>query len=122
MAVELGAARATGYELDEQLVQQARQSAIDASRVDVRHEDALKAGECLREADVVTMYLTNRGNEAVLPLLRTSLRPSARVVSYVWGLPDLPPSRSTTVVGTGVVVTTPQPNVLLWNAGDLLPD
>jgi tRNA A58 N-methylase Trm61 len=121
MAIESGAGRATGFELDEDLVQEARRTAAGDARIEVRHEDASLAGKILCEADVVTLYLTTRGNEAVLPLLRASLRPRARVVSYVWGMPELPPTRSATAVGAGVVVTTPHPNVLCWEASDLQP-
>lgn len=39
--------------------------------------DAHDAGEALRHADVVTLYLSDRGNASILPLLRESLKPSA---------------------------------------------
>ena len=72
------------------------------------------------QADVVAIYLTAAGNASLLPLLRDSLRPGARVVSYVWGMPDLPPTRTARALGKDVVVSVDRPNVLLWEQGDLL--
>lgn len=114
---QFGAASAVGYELDESLVQQARATSAGDPRVEVKHEDALHAE--LAGCDVVTLYLTERGNASVLPLLRDTLKPNARVVSYVWGMgPELPATSTATAVGPGVVVQVP--NILCWGRDDLL--
>ncbi|KAL1499687.1 hypothetical protein AB1Y20_011884 [Prymnesium parvum] len=97
---EFGAAHAEGFELDERLVEIARKESAtlrdELSRRVVTHmRDAHDAGEALRHADVVTLYLSDRGNASILPLLRESLKPSARVVSFAWTMPDgIKPSRS----------------------------
>ena len=115
-----GAARATGYELDEELVAAARDLNGDDERLIVRHVDALQAGDDIHTADVVTLYLTEHGNAQLLPLLRECIRPSARVVSYCWSFENLPPTRTATARGDGVVLTIGKPNVLLWEQPDLL--
>lgn len=107
-----GASRAIGYELDEPLVAQAR-AACDDPRVEVRQEDALQAAAALGDVDVVALYLTDRGNASLLPMLREALPRRARVVSYVWGMPDLPPTATSTAVGPGVVVQ--MPNIMCWD-------
>ena len=121
-AVERGAASAVGYELDHDLVEESKRRVAAAGAnalVRIHQRDALQSAEDLSSADVVTVYLTERGNEAILPLLRSALKPEARVVSYVWGMgSDLPPTRTTTVTGPGCVVQFP--NVLLWEREDLL--
>ena len=74
----------------------------------------LQSGDDLREADVVALYLTERGNASLLPLLAASLKPSSRVVSYCWGMDGLPPTRASTCRGKDVVLTIGKPNVMLW--------
>ena len=58
-----------------------------------------------------------------LKSLQQALRPGARVVSYVWPMPGLPPSRTATAVGEGVVLSNggASPNVLAWEFEDLFP-
>lgn len=109
------AGSAVGFELDDDLVAAARRAAGSCGRVRILQQDLRTSDEFLRKADVVSLYLTQKGNASLLPLLQASLRPGARVVSYVWGMGDeLPPSRTANAVGTGVVLTTPRPNILLW--------
>jgi SAM-dependent methyltransferase len=117
-AVSLGASRGIGYELDGNLVAAARAAAGADERVIVHQECIQSAGSAISEADVVTLYLTESGNAKVLPLLRESLREGSRVVSYAWGMPNIPPTRSATATGPGVVVSFP--NILLWERADLL--
>ena len=113
---EFGAARAVGYEVEGTLARTAQTASIDDTRVVVHQKSAFEAEACIASADVVTLYLTESGNESVLPMLRRALRrPGARVVSYVWGMgSDLPPSRTAKAVGEGVVLGFGKPNVLLW--------
>lgn len=92
-ALQCGA-RGVGYELDESLVAQARRN-IDAAGVRdvaVVCRDALTAD--YSTADVVTLYLSDHGNAAVLPLLRQAAAarrqrglPGARVVTFYFPLP-----------------------------------
>ena len=83
-----GAARAIGYELDEELAASARNSAAGDQRIEVRCEDFFEsAAVVIAEADVVALYLSETGNSQLLPLLRENLRPTARVVSNVWEMP-----------------------------------
>ena len=106
------------YELDEDVVAAARDATQHEERIIIHEKDALQARACIAQADVVALYLTERGNSALLPLLREALRPSARVVSYVWDFgDDLPPTRTATATGPGVVVKIP--NLLCWDAADL---
>jgi SAM-dependent methyltransferase len=117
-AVSLGASRGIGYELDGNLVAAARAASGADERIIVHQECIQSAGSAISEADVVTLYLTESGNAKVLPLLRESLREGSRVVSYAWGMPNIPPTRSATATGPGVVVSFP--NILLWERADLL--
>ena len=98
-----GAARATGFELDPALVQ-AREMGDAGGRVEVHRADALSpaAADALSDADVVSLYLSDRGNASLLPVLRERLHPSARVVSYVWEMPEgTPPSKTVLMNGSG---------------------
>ena len=91
----------------------------DDSRLVVHQKDAANAADSIHEADVVALYLTERGNAALLPLLQASLRPTSRVVSYCWGLDGIPPTRTAVARGEGVVLSLGKPNVLLWECADL---
>ena len=99
LAVDEGGARAaTGYEMDAALVLIPRASTAADARCCVRHADALSAGPALRSADVVTLFLSERGNAAVLPFLRASLRPGARVVSNAWEMPPAVQAKAATML------------------------
>jgi len=105
MAVrQCGAARATGYELDSTLAAMAEAAAATDRRVVVRRADAMGSAADLADADVVTLYLSDSGNAALLPLLRAALRPGARVVSNVWEMPPAVQAKATTIImpGSGV--------------------
>ena len=97
MKAELQPARGRCEQLDPDLVAAARSAAASDARIVVHQRDIMEAGPALREAHVVTLYLSTRGNEAVLPLLRSSLRPGARVVSNVWEMPGAVQRRAKTV-------------------------
>ena len=94
---DFGAASAIGYETDAKL---AAEAAAATTRACVRCADALTSGADLIDADVVTLYLSDRGNATLLPLLRESLRPSARVVSFMWEMP-IKPTRTVTMQDSG---------------------
>ena len=85
---------AVGYELDKQLVEQARKKANGDPRILVRHAAAQDSEQELRESDVVTLYLTTSGNASLAPLLTRALKPGARVVSHFWEIPGVVPTRT----------------------------
>ena len=111
---DFGASQAVGYELDAELVTLARSLNGSDSRLTVHEKDAAESAADLHEADVVSLYLTERGNASLLPLLASTLRPHARVVSYCWGLGGLQPTRTAVARGPGAVLSIGKPNVLLW--------
>lgn len=98
------AARAIGYEMDTELACAARAatSQLDAL-VEIRTDDIMSADPAIAEADVVALYLSNTGNAKLLPLLRRSLRPTARVVSYVWEMP-VAPTRTVLMPSSGAPI------------------
>lgn len=103
-AVErFGAASAVGYELDAELVRKARLASADEPRIECRHAAAEEAEKALRAADVVTLYLSERGNATLLPLLARSLRPESRIVSFVWEMP-FPSLRTVSLAGSGAPI------------------
>ena len=70
-AAQTHGASGVGYELDATLAKAAADAVAAAGlshRIDIRREDARTA--CLAGADVVTMYLSEGGNLAMLPVLR----------------------------------------------------
>jgi len=85
--------KAIGYDLDHLRVQEARRNAEKngvAHRVTIEQKDILQAD--LREATVVTLYLSPKLNERLIPQLQT-LRPGSRIVSHDFDLADIPPDK-----------------------------
>ena len=101
---DFGAASAIGYELDRDLVNAALSDALlQDPRIELRCEDFYEgASAALSEADVVALYLSETGNAKLLPLLRRHLRPTARVVSNVWEMAGVPPTRTVRASGSFV--------------------
>jgi predicted RNA methylase len=86
------AKRAVGIELRDDLANKARIEIRKHNlegRVEVIHGDALKVN--VSEADVVTLYLTSKGNEMLRPKLEKELKPGARVVSLDYKIPGWKP-------------------------------
>ena len=98
---EFGASRGIGYEMDQSLVDAARTPCDD--RIEIRTDDIANAAPALSEADVVVLYLSDTGNAQLLPLLRKTLMPSARVVSYIWEMP-VQASRTVLMPGSGAPI------------------
>ncbi len=87
MAAEKYGARAVGIEIDRHLVALSGRRAIErgvADRVTFVEGDLFAAD--LSPATVVTMYLSSRINERLMPKLRRELRPGTRVVSHDFDL------------------------------------
>ena len=85
--------RAVGYDLDHLRVEEARRNAEKsgvAHRVTVEQKDILQAD--LREATVVTLYLSHKLNERLIPQLQ-ALRPGSRIVSHDFDLAGIPPDK-----------------------------
>ncbi len=85
--------RAVGYELDRRLAEQVQATAKEhgiAGRVTVEQKDLFTAD--LGQADVVTLYLTPRMLERLLPQL-AKLKPGARVVAHAFPIAGVRPDR-----------------------------
>jgi len=80
--------RAIGYEIDPELVKQARENVKAAGLEDlvtIEEQDILKLD--FRPADVVLMYLDPELNVRLIPQL-IQLKDGARIVSHDWGMQD----------------------------------
>jgi outer membrane protein assembly factor BamB len=87
--------RATGYEINPELVKESREAAASdtkiAELVRIEHQDLFTAD--LSGADVVTVYLPPRLLERLLPQL-AKLKPGARIVSHFFEIPGVKPDKS----------------------------
>jgi cyclopropane fatty-acyl-phospholipid synthase-like methyltransferase len=113
MAAEKYGARAVGLELDPALVAASRRAAREkgvADRVTFVEGDLFAAD--LSPATVVTMYLSSRINERLLPKLRRELKPGARVVSHDFDFRGLPTEKRRIAGGDEVFLwTVPRPPI-----------
>ena len=76
-------ARGVCVEIDRKLIEEAKANAREAGvadRIEFRHEDLLTTP--LREATVVTLFLSVNMNLLVRPRLQRDLKPGARIVSH----------------------------------------
>lgn len=99
------AKRCTGLELDAKVAAVARANVSAAgldSSVRVLETDARKAD--LSEATVISLYLSERGNAQLLPVLNPALlaRPSTRVVSFLFPVPSWTPVRTELTEGSNI--------------------
>lgn len=81
-------ARGVGVELNRALLGEARAGVEReglSSQISLSYQDAAEVD--VSGATVVTLYLSERGNAALLPRLRRELPPGARVVSFCWPFP-----------------------------------
>ncbi|HEV3350449.1 MAG TPA: methyltransferase domain-containing protein, partial [Methylomirabilota bacterium] len=88
-------ARGVGFEIDPDLVAQAVERARRlglTERVTFRQDDLFKAD--LREATVVTLYLSPDLNLRLRPKLLEELRPGSRIVSHNFDMGDWKPTRT----------------------------
>ena len=95
-------ARGVGFEISEDLVEDAREALSAAGvqdRVEIRQLDIFKAD--LGPATVVTLVLMTSANRRLRPKLDRELRPGVRVASYKWEIPGWNPSKTVTVPVSG---------------------
>ena len=109
-AKDLGA-RGAGYEINPDLVEEAR-SAVDAAgvsdQVEIRQGDMFEAD--LSQATVVTLFLTSAAQRRLGPKLLAELRPGTRIACYKWEIPGWNPSKTVTVPVSG----SEQPIFVYW--------
>jgi SAM-dependent methyltransferase len=90
-------AKAVGVDIDAELLAQAR-AKVKAARVEelvtIRKEDLFTTD--ITGASVVTLYLNDKANLALMPILKKSLKPGARIVSQTWDMGDWKPDRTIT--------------------------
>ena len=90
--------RAVGIEIDPKLISEAEKNARDAnvsSLVSFRNDDMFRTS--LREATVVTLYLSEKLNVLLRPKLLRELRPGTRIVSHDFRMGDWPPEKTVRV-------------------------
>ncbi|HKO61303.1 MAG TPA: class I SAM-dependent methyltransferase [Pyrinomonadaceae bacterium] len=90
--------RAVGIEIDPKLILEAEKNARDAnvsSLVSFRNDDMFRTS--LREATVVTLYLSEKLNVLLRPKLLSELRPGTRIVSHDFRMGDWPPEQTVRV-------------------------
>jgi protein-L-isoaspartate O-methyltransferase len=90
--------RAVGIEIDPKLITEAEKNARDAnvsSLVSFRNDDMFRTS--LREATVVTLYLSEKLNVLLRPKLLRELRPGTRIVSHDFRMGDWPPEKTVRV-------------------------
>ena len=88
-------ARGVGFEIDPELIREARENARVAGvehLVEFRQQDLLTA--TFFDATVVTIYLGPSSNLRLRPALRQQLRPGARVVSHDYDMGNWEPDRT----------------------------
>ncbi|HKY08175.1 MAG TPA: methyltransferase domain-containing protein [Candidatus Binatia bacterium] len=87
--------RAVGIEMDQLLLEKARQDARSAGvshLVEFRAEDALQTN--VSQATVVTLYMLPWFNAKIAPNLKKHLKPGARIVAHDFGIDGWPPDKT----------------------------
>jgi SAM-dependent methyltransferase len=87
-------ARGIGFEIDADLVRQARANARSAGlegRVAIQHADIFTLD--LSSADVVTLYLLSIANERLVPQLQR-MHVGSRIISVEFAIKDFPPEET----------------------------
>jgi SAM-dependent methyltransferase len=90
--------RAVGIEIDPKLVSEAQEKAKNegvAELVRFRNEDMFRID--VREANVVTLYLSEKLNVLLRPKLLRELRPGSRIISHDFRMGDWKPEQTVRV-------------------------
>jgi len=93
-AARLFGATGIGIEIDSKRLAESREKSKRAgveNQVSFRKEDLFQAN--IREASVVTLFLSRAANLRLLPKLLKELRPGTRVVSFYWDMDDWKPEK-----------------------------
>lgn len=88
-------ARGVGFDIDPDLIAQARRAACAAGvaeRVEFVQQDLYEAD--VRPASVVALFLLPEANLLLRPRLLSELQPGARIVSYIHDMREWRPARS----------------------------
>lgn len=96
---KFGAKRGVGVEIDPKLVAECKENAKKAGvddRVEFREGDVLKVKD-LSDATVVLLYMGDDINLRLKPILQSTLKPGARVVSHRFTMGEWQPDREETV-------------------------
>ena len=101
-------ARGVGVEIDERLVQKARENAAAAGVSDrVRFVSGNLFASDISEATVVTLYLLQSINERLRPKLVRELKPGTRIVSHVFNMgPEWPPQKTLAIGASPIFLWT----------------
>jgi 16S rRNA G966 N2-methylase RsmD len=101
-------ARGVGIEIDRRWVDAAIDNAKKlnvSNRVAFFNQDLFEAD--ISAATVVTLFLMPRVNQQLMPKLKGTLRPGARVVSHMWDMgPEWPPEQTEDVNGLTIFMWT----------------
>ena len=100
LAAAARGATAVGYELNVDLAEQAKRRVTSQgleSTVAIRRADARQAD--VERATVIAMYLSERGNSALVRALWSKLLPQTRVVTFTFPIHGLKTARTDTVDG-----------------------
>jgi len=106
-AAKIFRATGVGIDIDPVRIQESLQNAEKAGvtdRVSFRNEDFFEAD--IREATVVTLFLSPRANMKLRPKLLEELKPGTRVVSYYWDMGDWEPDKQIEVDGEPIYMWT----------------
>ena len=94
------AKRGVGYDIDAEKILKADANAKDAGvakKVEFRNEDVLKIKlDELSKATVVTLYMSDKFNEKLMPVLK-QLKPGTRIVSHRFKMGDWKPDKEVRV-------------------------
>lgn len=115
-AVQAGAKRGVGVDLDPQRIAESRAAARRAGledRVEFRQGDVLDIKD-LSDATVVLLYMSDAMNLRLRPILQKSLRPGARIVSHRFTMGDWKPAASETITGANGL----KYDIHLWKVGE----
>lgn len=100
-------ARGVGIDIDPKRIREARENAEEANvtdKVEFRQEDLFDSD--FSEASVVTLYLLNRLNLRLRPLLLEQLKPGTKIVSHAFDMGDWEPEKTEQVDGTTIYLWT----------------
>ena len=95
MAAKEFGANAIGVELRDDLVQYTRKKLEElglTKRGSVIHGDMMQTE--IKDADVITLYLTTSANEKITPKMEKELKPGTRVVSFCFRIPSWEPTKT----------------------------